>query len=111
VVFFRKQDDLDDGLQKELANRLGQLSGKPSTSGLHIHPVINPEREGGGEDYEISIIGVQQERKALGADFSFRKRQSLMDEWHSDITFEACPSDYAVLRMVEVPRCGGGNMT
>jgi len=32
VVFFRAQDDLTNELQKELAQRLGELSGKPSTS-------------------------------------------------------------------------------
>jgi hypothetical protein len=38
VVFFRKQKDLTVPMQKELIDLLGRLSGKPSTSGLHIHP-------------------------------------------------------------------------
>ncbi|KAL3428587.1 hypothetical protein BDV09DRAFT_204254 [Aspergillus tetrazonus] len=49
VVFFRKQDDLTDDLQKELVDRLGRLTGKPSTSGLHIHPISNSPREEGGD--------------------------------------------------------------
>ncbi|KAK5684323.1 hypothetical protein LTS10_004190 [Elasticomyces elasticus] len=40
VVFFRAQDNLTDELQKHLVNRLGQLSRKPSSSSLHIHPVL-----------------------------------------------------------------------
>ena len=44
VVFFRKQDNITNDLQKELVQRLGELSGKPSTSKLHIHPVMNSAR-------------------------------------------------------------------
>lgn len=37
VVFFRAQDiNVDD--QKTLGKRLGELSGKPGDSTLHIHP-------------------------------------------------------------------------
>jgi alpha-ketoglutarate-dependent taurine dioxygenase len=56
VVFFRKQDGLDNDLQKQLVQRLGKLSGKPSTSKLHIHPVANSGRRLGGRDDEISVI-------------------------------------------------------
>ena len=55
VVFFRKQDDVTNDLQKELVQRLGELSGKPATSKLHIHPVSNSGRELGGKDDEISV--------------------------------------------------------
>lgn len=41
VVFFRKQDNLTDDLQKLLNHKLGALTGKPSSSSLHIHPVHN----------------------------------------------------------------------
>jgi hypothetical protein len=34
VVFFRKQDDITNDIQKELVQRLGELSGKPATSKL-----------------------------------------------------------------------------
>ncbi len=40
VVFFRDQDlSIDD--QKLLAQRLGELSGKPETSKLYVHPAVN----------------------------------------------------------------------
>lgn len=110
VVFFRAQDGLNDDLQKELARRLGELSGKPSTSKLHIHPVSNSERENGGDDNEISIISSVQAKKiykGLTIDPS-SKKQSGKDGWHSDITFEPVPSDYAILRLTELPGTGGG---
>ena len=107
VVFFRKQDDLDNDLQKELAQRLGQLSGKPSSSGLHIHPITNSGREFAGKDDEISVISSQQQEKLYKNTF-FNKKQTQRRAWHSDITFEPVPSDYAILRLTELPRTGGG---
>jgi alpha-ketoglutarate-dependent taurine dioxygenase len=108
VVFFRKQDDIDDDLQKELAQRLGELSGKPKTSGLHIHPILNSSREMGGDDERISILSREMERTQWNEMIEPGKRQSAIIEWHNDITFEVCPSDYAVLRLTELPKCGGG---
>jgi alpha-ketoglutarate-dependent taurine dioxygenase len=108
VVFFRKQGDMDDDLQKELAQRLGELSGKPTTSGLHIHPIMNSNRKMGGDDDRISILSREMERTQWDQMIEPGLRQSAIIEWHSDITFEACPSDYAVLRLTELPNCGGG---
>ncbi|KAJ5370887.1 uncharacterized protein N7496_006979 [Penicillium cataractarum] len=108
VVFFRKQDGLDDELQKELVQRLGELSGKPKTSGLHIHPVANSGREHSVADDEISIISSRQ-RKTLYSHRNERK-QSARAEWHSDITFEPIPSDYTILRLTELPKTGGDTL-
>ncbi|CAG8271723.1 unnamed protein product [Penicillium olsonii] len=108
VVFFRKQDGLDDDLQKELVQRLGELSGKPSTSGLHIHPVVNSGRDESVKDDEISVISSVQ-RKRLYTDRNDRK-QSSRREWHSDITFEPIPSDYTLLRLTELPKTGGDTL-
>ncbi|KAJ5833353.1 Taurine catabolism dioxygenase TauD/TfdA [Penicillium riverlandense] len=106
VVFFRKQDGLDDDLQKELAQRLGELSGKPRTSGLHIHPVANSGRDHSVKDDEISVISSQLRQKL----YSYRntRKQTARREWHSDITFEPIPSDYTILRLTELPKTGGG---
>jgi alpha-ketoglutarate-dependent taurine dioxygenase len=114
--------------------RLGQLSGKPSTSGLHVHPIYPVSAEARaykGDDDEISVISskfkeksgkVYGEMKAGGdkrankvytdkesskAAFS-QKKQSMKTEWHSDIAFENVPSDYTMLRLTEVPTSGGG---
>ena len=113
VVFFRAQDNLTDDLQKELAQRLGQLSGKPETSKLHIHPIANAGREHGGKDDEISVISSAQAKKIYINSKSKlfaqgEKKQNGKIGWHSDITFEPIPSDYSILRLVELPSTGGG---
>ena len=115
VVFFRKQDNLTDELQKELVDRLGKLSGKPATSGLHIHPVSNAAREHGGKDNEISVISSEQAKKLYadrfqGALGGGKHRQTGKNQWHSDITFEPVPSDYALLRLTQLPKTGGGEL-
>lgn len=112
VVFFRAQDNLTNELQKKLILRLGELTGRPATSGLHIHPILNSERELGGNDPEISTISSVQNKK-------FYSRQDLPDslspkkqstaQWHSDIAFEPIPADYTSLRLVDLPSTGGGN--
>ncbi|QKX61320.1 uncharacterized protein TRUGW13939_08468 [Talaromyces rugulosus] len=109
VVFFRKQDDLDNDLQKELADRLGKLAGKPASSGLHIHPVSNSSRELGGKDDEISVISSEQAKK-LYSKRLFATKQSSKEGWHSDITFEPVPSDYAILRLTQLPKTGGDTL-
>ncbi|KAF2403774.1 taurine catabolism dioxygenase, partial [Trichodelitschia bisporula] len=114
VVFFRKQDDFDNELQKELAQRLGEQSGKPKTSGLHIHPVSNSGRRLGGKDDEISVISSEQAKEIYKNRFNNlaggNKRQSAKGGWHSDITFEPIPSDYAILRLTELPSTGGDTL-
>lgn len=112
VVFFRKQDNITNELQKELVQRLGELSGKPSTSGLHIHPVSNASREHGvaGDD-QISVISSAGAKKLnLKRFLNYDKRQSQKGQWHSDITFEPIPSDYALLRLTQLPKTGGGTL-
>jgi alpha-ketoglutarate-dependent taurine dioxygenase len=106
VVFFRKQDALTDDLQKKLAQRLGELSGKPKTSGLHIHPVANSRREISVKDDEISVINSEEGKKLYNS--RVIRHQTARKEWHSDITFEPIPSDYTILRLTVLPRTGGG---
>ncbi|KAL3475220.1 hypothetical protein BJX99DRAFT_247736 [Aspergillus californicus] len=108
VVFFRKQDGLTDELQKELVDRLGRLTGKPSTSGLHIHPISNSGREHSTPDDQISVISSAQRQKLYQGKNSFGR--SGRHEWHSDITFEPVPSDYTLLRLTELPKTGGDTL-
>lgn len=56
VVFFTDQD-IEIAQQKELATRLGELSGKPATSKLHKHPISEDTPELGAEVSVISSIG------------------------------------------------------
>lgn len=108
VVFFRAQDDVTNEVQKELIQRLGELTGKPSTSRLHIHPVANSGRTLGGKDDEISVISSQQRKEIYK---SFRtETQTRKREWHSDITFEPIPSDYTLLRLTQLPKTGGDTL-
>lgn len=86
--------------------RLGQLTGKPESSGLHIHPVANSDREHGGNDNEISVISSEQAKKIYSK--SLQRSQSQRKQWHSDITFEPVPSDYSLLRLTQLPKTGGG---
>ena len=60
VVFFRNQD-ISVEEQKILGQKLGELTGKPKTSKLHKHALLNSKRglsvdENGKVDDEISII-------------------------------------------------------
>jgi alpha-ketoglutarate-dependent taurine dioxygenase len=77
---------------------------------LHVHPISNSGREHGGKDDEISVISSVQQKKLYKSPLfnSSGKRQSLRESWHSDITFENVPSDYAILRLTELPKTGGG---
>lgn len=110
VVFFRGQDiSLEE--QKLLAYKLGKLTGKPATSGLHIHPTAPrggffKNDNSGKIDPEVSII--HSEKKNRNGDRFFNK--SSAKEWHSDITFEPVPADYSILRIVEPLKTGGDTL-
>lgn len=112
VVFFRNQDiSIDD--QKYLANALGQLTGKPESSGLHIHPTAPAggffKNDNSDEiDPEVSIISSKLRKKLQLNDKLTDNKPS--DGWHSDITFEPVPSDYAILRIVEPIPTGGDTL-
>lgn len=105
--------------------RLGELSGRPSTSRLHIHPIYAESKEARavkGDDDEINIISSRFKEKSgkvyAGAKQSggdkraqkvhTTKKQSMKTEWHSDIAFEHVPADYTMLRLTELPPTGGG---
>ncbi|WFD18509.1 hypothetical protein MCAP1_000713 [Malassezia caprae] len=113
VVFFKSQD-LSPEDQKFLTNRLGQVTGKPESSGLHIHPVYNSERQSNDSvvdekgtkntDLEISVISSNLFR-SLGV-----PPRSGADEWHSDITFEPVPADYTSLKVHTMPETGGDTL-
>ncbi|KAF3766927.1 taurine catabolism dioxygenase [Cryphonectria parasitica EP155] len=113
VVFFRAQDDLTNDLQKKLILRLGELTGRPKTSSLHIHPVLNSERNLGGDDPEISTISSKQfqQLKINEADHEERSTKKQNNaQWHSDIGFEPVPADYTSLRLIEFPETGGDTL-
>ncbi|KKY33980.1 putative taurine dioxygenase family protein [Diaporthe ampelina] len=110
VVFFRAQDNLTDDLQKEFVNRLGQLAGKPASSTLHIHPVLNSTSEFGVGDNAVSHISSVARKKMFRHREQPNKRRYDAAQWHSDIQFEPYPADYTSLRLTELPKTGGDTL-
>ncbi|KAF2018534.1 taurine catabolism dioxygenase [Aaosphaeria arxii CBS 175.79] len=111
VVFFRAQDNLTNDIQKDLIRRLGQLTTRPETSDLHIHPILNSERDLGGEDPQISTISSVQNKKLYkGSPYDNRYKNQSSAQWHADISFEPVPADYTSLRLTELPRTGGDTL-
>ena len=99
VAFFRDQDLTIDE-QRQLATRLGELTLKPASSKLHVHPLTVHTPEFGAEVFPIS-----SERRGA---YSFGDRSRLGSvAWHTDITYEPIPSDYSVLKMHTVPTING----
>jgi alpha-ketoglutarate-dependent taurine dioxygenase len=109
VVFFRKQDNLTNELQKKFILRLGELTGRPATSTLHIHPVLNDTSEFGVGDSEISTISSLQRKQLYGPETKNLRRYDSA-QWHSDIQFETCPADYTSLRLTQLPKTGGDTL-
>ncbi|RAH80505.1 tfdA family taurine dioxygenase [Aspergillus japonicus CBS 114.51] len=106
VVFFRAQDNLTNALQKQLILRLGELTTRPASHGLHIHPVTNDAREFGDPDPEISTINSEGRKKLYkGSDYT-----SQAAVWHSDIAFEKAPADFSSLRLIQLPTTGGDTL-
>jgi len=97
---------------------LGELSGKPATSKLHIHPLTAEFSENG--DY-ISVISSEFNRISHDADLDDRSLLA-SSGWHteylsshaksfnSSITFEKTPSDYAILKIHTLPQTGGDTL-
>ncbi|KAI9347718.1 hypothetical protein BDR26DRAFT_931428 [Obelidium mucronatum] len=98
VVFLRDQDITFEE-QKEFVDRLGRAGGKPATSGLHAHPTTDPSDEFGEKRLLISSeLGKRGDYYAGSTEFQ------------SPFTFEPVPSDYAVLRLREIPPEGGDTL-
>lgn len=97
-------------LQKQFIQRLGELSGKPAASTLHIHPILNNTSEFGVGDDQISTISSVQRKKLFGNEPHKNKRRYDSATWHSDIQFENNPADYTSLRLTELPSTGGDTL-
>lgn len=111
VVFFRKQDNLTNDLQKIFISRLGELTGRPTSSTLHIHPVLNSKNEFGDGDSEISTITSLYRKNRVDLAKSLRRNtRNTEASWHSDIQFEEVPADYTSLRLVQLPKNGGDTL-
>ncbi|KAF9467603.1 taurine catabolism dioxygenase [Collybia nuda] len=103
VVFLTDQDIAIEQ-QKELGTRLGELSGKPATSKLHKHPISEDTPELGADVSVITSTGGISRPEAHMTSVRASKG------WHTDITFEPVPSDYAILKMHTLPSVGGDTL-
>ncbi len=107
MVFFRSQTDLTDDLQKELISRLGQLSGRPVDSSLHVHPLTRYNAE---RDVNLNIITSDTSNNPAEDIFKVQEDRPMgtRGSWHTDIGYEPCPCDFTILKLVNFPGTGGG---
>ncbi|GJN86393.1 hypothetical protein PLIIFM63780_009973 [Purpureocillium lilacinum] len=97
-VLFLKNQDVTPSEMKDFMLRLTALSGCPSSSGLHVHPLTEEGSELGDQ---ISVISSEKQKKGGGLTHQL-----------SDVsrTFEKVPSDYAMLKIHTLPKSGGDTL-
>ncbi|KAK4172539.1 hypothetical protein QBC36DRAFT_362500 [Triangularia setosa] len=107
VVFLRNQDVTSNEL-RDFMLCLTTLAGCPSTSGLHVHPLTEEGSELGDQ---ISVISSEKQKKGGGLTHQLSDvSRYASNAWHSDITFEPVPSDYAMLKIHTLPMTGGDTL-
>ncbi|KXN86697.1 Putative alpha-ketoglutarate-dependent sulfonate dioxygenase [Leucoagaricus sp. SymC.cos] len=102
VVFFKDQE-ITIEQQKQLGQRLGELTGKPATSKLHKLPTLSGAPEA---QTEVSIISSGVKIARPGSLTKIRASAG----WHSDVTFERVTPDYAILKLLILPDVGGDTL-
>ncbi|KAA8641724.1 hypothetical protein EYZ11_007144 [Aspergillus tanneri] len=109
VVVFRSQTDLTDELQKTLVQKLGELTGKPSDSSWHIHPLAKYSATG---DKTRHLITTDPSKKPAEDRFNNQAQQPMgvRAAWHTDISYEPNPADYSMLKMIQLPERGGDTL-
>jgi alpha-ketoglutarate-dependent taurine dioxygenase len=98
-------------LQKDFVQKLGLLSGKPSDSHLHHHPLLNKTAVAGTVDPHLSQISSAD----VTLQFDWQKKEKKPKRldaarWHSDVHYETKPPDYSCLRMTKLPQNGGDTL-
>ncbi|RDW72752.1 TauD/TfdA dioxygenase family protein [Aspergillus mulundensis] len=107
VVFLRNQD-ITPQQMREFAERLTQLAGCPESSGLHVHPLTEEGSELGDQ---ISVISSEKQKKGGGLTHQLSDVSRFASAgWHTDISFEPVPSDYAMLKIHTLPKTGGDTL-
>ncbi|KAJ9296097.1 hypothetical protein DTO271G3_5672 [Paecilomyces variotii] len=107
VVFLRNQDASTEQM-RAFVEKLTSLAGCPESSGLHIHPLTEEGSELGDQ---ISVISSAKQKKGGGLTHQLSDTSRLASVgWHSDITFEPVPSDYAMLKIHTLPETGGDTL-
>lgn len=107
VTFFRNQDITPDEM-KTFVEILSQQAGSPPSSTLHVHPLTEEGSELGDQ---VSVISSAKQKKGGGLTHQLSDTSRLASVgWHSDITFEPVPSDYAMLKIHTLPPTGGDTL-
>ncbi|KAL4912435.1 hypothetical protein BDW62DRAFT_216318 [Aspergillus aurantiobrunneus] len=107
VVFLRNQDVTPQQMQ-EFAMELTRLAGCPESSGLHVHPLTEEGSELGDQ---ISVISSEKQKKGGGLTHQLSDVSRFASAgWHTDISFERVPSDYAMLKIHTLPESGGDTL-
>jgi alpha-ketoglutarate-dependent taurine dioxygenase len=107
VVFLRDQDVTPHEM-KDLMLRITELSGCPESSGLHVHPLTEEGSELGDQ---ISVISSEKQKKGGGLTHQLSDVSRFASAgWHTDISFEPVPSDYAMLKIHTLPATGGDTL-
>ncbi|KAM0745699.1 alpha-ketoglutarate-dependent taurine dioxygenase [Meredithblackwellia eburnea MCA 4105] len=107
VVFLRDQDITPQEM-KLVGERITEQGGCPASSGLHVHPLTEESSELGDQ---ISVISSEKQKKGGGlVHIHDDKSRYASAGWHSDITFERVPSDYAMLKIHTLPKTGGDTL-
>ncbi|KAL5341423.1 tfdA family taurine dioxygenase [Aspergillus crustosus] len=107
VVFLRDQDVTPQQM-REFAEDLSRLAGCPSSSTLHIHPLTEEGSELGDQ---ISVISSEKQKKGGGLTHQLSDVSRFASAgWHTDISFERVPSDYAMLKIHTLPPTGGDTL-
>ncbi|KAJ6440608.1 3-ketoacyl-CoA thiolase [Purpureocillium lavendulum] len=107
-VLFLKNQDVTPSEMKDFMLKLTSLSGCPSSSGLHVHPLTEEGSELGDQ---ISVISSEKQKKGGGLTHQLSDVSRFASAgWHSDITFERVPSDYAMLKIHTLPPSGGDTL-
>ncbi|KAG9253013.1 uncharacterized protein F5Z01DRAFT_658974 [Emericellopsis atlantica] len=108
VVFLRGQGDATPMEMKDFMLRLTEASGCPASSDLHVHPLTEEGSELGDQ---VSVISSAKQKKGGGLTHQLSDVSRFASTgWHSDITFEKVPSDYAMLKIHTLPPTGGDTL-
>ena len=109
VVFLRAQQVSPEQMQA-LTELISSLAGSPASSGLHTHP-LNKDAPELATQYRIGTISSEAQKQGGGITHQqddYSRYASV--GWHSDITFEQVPSDYAMLKIHTLPPTGGDTL-
>lgn len=87
---------------------LTYLSTQPESSSLHVHPLTEEGSELGDQ---ISVISSEKQKKGGGLTHQLSDVSRFASAgWHTDISFEPVPSDYAMLKIHTLPPTGGDTL-